>query len=68
MAREAAAAEIAVIKDQLAAALKREKELMALAEKKVQMMLAAGARWEKEQMTKIQNIGAARKKRRAKKA
>jgi hypothetical protein len=53
---EAAKAEIAVLKDQLNAAQKREVELRKLGGKKVRAMVAAGEKWEKRQMTKIHKI------------
>ena len=61
LARAAARDEIAVLKDQLAAALKREAELRKLSEKKIKKMLAAGERWEKKQRIKLKK--AARKAR-----
>ncbi|MFT5132835.1 MAG: hypothetical protein ACI9SC_001303, partial [Gammaproteobacteria bacterium] len=53
IARAAAKDEIAVLKDHLDAALKREKELLKISEKKAIKMLAAGERWEKKQVSKI---------------
>lgn len=63
LAKEAAKAEMAVLKDQLDAALKRERELVKLAEGKVRMMVSAGDKWEKEQMAKIKKMGSKKKKR-----
>ena len=54
-----------VLKDQLTAALKREQALLALGEKKAKMMLAAGERWERQQVAKIKQM--ATKKRKTKK-
>ena len=54
---------ITVLKDQLDAALKREKQLMKISEKKAKEMLAAGVRWEKKQLSKIKK--AAEKARKA---
>jgi hypothetical protein len=51
--RAAAKDEITVLKDQLDAALKREKELLKISQKKAVKMLAAGERWEKKQVAKI---------------
>lgn len=53
VARVAARDEIEILKDHLNAALKREKELLKISEKKAKKMLAAGARWEKKQVAKI---------------
>jgi len=61
LARAAAKDEIAVLKDQLDAALKREAELRKLSEKKIRKMLIAGERWEKKQRIKLKK--AARKAR-----
>lgn len=66
-ARDAANAEVTAMKVQLVGALKREKELVALGEKKAQMMLAAGARWEKAQLKKIEKLGTSVRKRVSKK-
>ena len=63
--KESAKAEVAVLKDQLNAAMKREAELMKIAEKKVHAMVAAGEKWEKEQLAKLKkmaNKSKARKK------
>ncbi len=63
LVKAAAKDEIAVLKDQLAAALKRERELSRISEKKALKMLAAGERWEKEQLAKLKQATAkARKK------
>jgi len=56
LTRSATKAEIAVLKDQLAAARKREQALAKLGEKKARMMLAAGERWEREQLVKIRKM------------
>ena len=53
LAKVAAKDEIAVLKDQLASALKREKGLLKLSEQKAKKMFAAGERWEKIQLEKI---------------
>ena len=63
--KESAKAEVAVLKDQLNAAMKREAELMKIAEKKVHAMVSAGEKWEKEQLAilkKMANKSKARKK------
>ena len=63
LANVAARDEIAVLKDQLAAALKREEKLRKLSEKKIKKMLAAGERWEKKQRVKLKKAAdKARKK------
>jgi hypothetical protein len=63
LVRVAAKDEIAVLKDQLSEALKREKGLVKLSEQKAMKMLAAGERWEKKQLAKIKKAAArARKK------
>jgi D-alanyl-D-alanine dipeptidase len=66
VARTATKAEIAMLKDQLNAALKREKELLKISEKKVKKMIAAGERWEKKQLGKLkkaaEKIGISMKK------
>ena len=49
----AARNEIAVLRDQLAAALKREEELRKISEIKLRKMLATGERWEKVQMERL---------------
>lgn len=67
LTREAAKSEIAVLKVQLNAALKREQELMKIAQNKAKMMLEAGEKWEKAQMKKLQKLTGkkpARRKRR----
>lgn len=53
LVRIAARDEIAVLKDQLTAGLKREKELVKISEKKARKMLAAGGGWEKKQLARI---------------
>jgi len=53
VARATAKYEIALLKEQLDAALKREKELVKISEKKTRKMLAAGERWEKKQVAKM---------------
>ena len=58
LARVAAKDEIAVLKDQLAVALKREKGLLKLSEQKAKKMFAAGERWEKIQLEKIKKAAA----------
>ena len=63
LANVAARDEIAVLKDQLATALKREEKLRKLSEKKIKKMLAAGERWEKKQRVKLKKAAnKARKK------
>jgi len=63
LVRVAAKDEIAVLKDQLTEALKREKGLIKLSEQKARKMLTAGERWEKKQLAKIKKAAArARKK------
>ncbi len=63
LVKAAAKDEIAVLKDQLAAALKRERELSRISEQKALKMLAAGERWEKKQLAKLKKATAkARKK------
>ena len=49
----AAKNEIAVLKDQLAKAMKREEKLRKISQKKAKKMLAAGERWEKKQLDKL---------------
>lgn len=56
LARSAAKAEIAVLKDQLNVAMKREKALRTMAEQKAKVLLATGRRWEKEQLAKIRKM------------
>jgi len=53
-----------VLKEQLAAALKREQELMKLGEKKAKAMLAAGERWEKKQIARIKKATSKKRRRR----
>jgi hypothetical protein len=50
----AAKAEIAVLKDQLAAVMKREQALAKIGEQKAKLMWKAGEQWEKKQVAKIQ--------------
>lgn len=56
LAKAAAKAEIAVLKDQLASVMKREKALLQVGENKTKMMLKAAEQWEKKQVTKIQKM------------
>ena len=51
-----ARAEIDLLNENLRAALKREQALLKLGEKKAKMMLAAGQRWEKQQVAKIRKL------------
>ena len=51
--RTSARDEIILLKDLLDAALKREKELVRLSEKKARKMIAAGERWEKKHMGRL---------------
>ena len=51
--RSSARDEIALLKDLLDAALKREKELVKISEKKAKKMLVAGERWEKKQISNL---------------
>lgn len=67
LVRAAAKDEIAVLKDQLAAALKRERELSRISEQKIKKMLVAGERWEKEQLAKLKQAAANAKKKLKKK-
>jgi len=53
LAKAAAKAEIDVLKDQLAAALKREEALRKLSQEKAKMMWKAGEKWEKEQLARL---------------
>ncbi|MGD8526714.1 MAG: hypothetical protein PVJ63_10725, partial [Thioalkalispiraceae bacterium] len=55
LANAAAKAEIKVLKDQLAAARKREQALVKISEQKAKMMWKAGEQWERQQMTKLKN-------------
>jgi hypothetical protein len=55
-AKSAAKAEFDVINEKLKASLKREQALLKLGEQKAKMMLAAGQRWEKEQVAKIKKL------------
>jgi len=57
---------MAELKEQLAQALKREQELLKLGEKKARMLLAAGERWERKQVRRIQSM--VKKKRRKSRA
>ena len=61
--KASAKAEVKVLKDELKAALKRERELVKLGEKKISMMFTAGEKWERKQVAKIKKIVA--KKRRS---
>ncbi|MDH5735773.1 MAG: hypothetical protein OEY87_06585 [Gammaproteobacteria bacterium] len=54
--KDSARAEITVLKDQLSAAMKREAELLKIGESKVRAMVAAGEKWEKKQIAKIQKM------------
>ncbi|MCP4390210.1 MAG: hypothetical protein GY802_18095 [Gammaproteobacteria bacterium] len=47
-----------MLNENLKAALKREQALLKLGEKKARMMLAAGQRWEKQQISKIRKLTA----------
>ena len=67
LVRAAAKDEIAVLKDQLAAALKRERKLSRISEQKIKKMLVAGERWEKEQLAKLKQAAANAKKKLKKK-
>ena len=63
LVKAAAKDEIEVLKDQLAAARKREKELVRISEQKIKKMIVAGERWEKEQLARLKKATAnARKK------
>jgi hypothetical protein len=53
LAKAAAKAEINVLKDQLAAAIKREEALRKLSQDKAKLMWKAGEQWEKQQLAKI---------------
>jgi exosome complex RNA-binding protein Csl4 len=53
LARAAAKAEIAVLRDQLSAAIKREQALIKISEQKAKMMWKAGEEWEKQQIAKM---------------
>ncbi len=61
LAKAAAKAEAAVLKDQLAAARKREQVLLKLGKQKAKEMWKAGEQWEKKQMAKIKAIKSKRK-------
>ncbi len=63
LVKVAAKDEIAVLKDQLAAALKRGKALVKISKKKAREMLVAGQRWEKKQLARIKKAAAKVKKR-----
>ena len=52
----AAKAEVNVLKDQLAAVMKREKALLKIGEQKTKMMWKAAEQWEKKQVSKIQKM------------
>jgi len=56
LAKKAAKDEIAVLKDQLAGVLKREKALIKMSQNKTREMIAAGERWEKQQLHKINKL------------
>ena len=63
LVRVAAKDEIAVLKDQLAAAMKREKELVKISKQKARKMYTAGESWEKKQFAKLKKAASkARKK------
>jgi len=63
LAKKAAKDEIAVVKDQLAGFLKREEALIKMSQNKTREMIAAGGRWEKQQLHKIKKLTSrARKK------
>ncbi len=62
LVRAAAKDEIAVLKDQLAVALKREREFSRISEQKAKQMLIAGERWEKQQLAKLKQAAAKAKK------
>ena len=66
--RDSARAEIAVLKDHLNAAMKREAALQKIAESKVKAMVAAGEKWEREQMAKVRKLTAKIKAKPKKKA
>lgn len=53
LVKAAAKAEIDVLKDQLAMALKREEALRKLSQQKAKMMWQAGEQWEKQQLAKL---------------
>lgn len=61
-ATASAKAEMAVLKDELKAALIRERELVKLGEKKISMMVSAGEKWERQQVAKIRKIVAKRRR------
>lgn len=56
LARSAAKAEVAVLKDQLNVALKQQKAIRSMAEEKAKILWAAGQKWEKEQLAKIRKM------------
>jgi hypothetical protein len=56
LAKKAAKDEIAVVKDQLAGFLKREEALIKMSQNKTREMIAAGGRWEKQQLHKIKKL------------
>ncbi len=58
LVKGAAKAQIDVLNDNLKTALKREQALLKIGEEKVKMMLAAGRRWEKQQISKIKKLTA----------
>lgn len=45
-----------VLNERLRAPLKREKSLLKLGERKARIMLAAGRRWEKQQIANIKKL------------
>lgn len=53
LVRAAAKAEIDVLKDQLAVAIKREEALRKLSQEKAKKMLQAGEQWERQQLAKL---------------
>jgi hypothetical protein len=53
LVKAAAKAEIDVLKDQLAVAIKREEALRKLSQEKAKLMWQAGEKWEKQQLAKL---------------
>lgn len=53
LAKAAAKAEMDVLKDQLAAAIKREEALRKLSAEKAKLMWKAGEQWERQQLAKL---------------
>ena len=53
LAKAAAKAEISVLRDQLAVAMKREEALRKLSQEKAKQMWKAGEQWEKKQLAKL---------------